>query len=204
MLEASAFVLSVSTVMPSVRYGTLRSASCILLASPGRCMAYWRLHYHLVWATDEREPSIDAAIADVIHRVMYGKAKELGLVIHAVGGVEDHLHIVVSVPPKLALADCVGKLKGASSHAVNLGRQGAAAFRCRRDTARSASEAGRCQRSWPTFATRSRTTRRDPSLECASAQLRTTMEFPCWSNPPSPSSRQASCPSKPGSPGLLS
>jgi len=92
-------------------------------------MAYWRLHYHLIWATDERRPIIDTAHIDVLHRALYGKAKELALIVHAVGGMADHIHFVASVPPKLALAECVGKLKGASSHAVNLGRDGAAAFR---------------------------------------------------------------------------
>jgi putative transposase len=92
-------------------------------------VAYWRLHYHLVWATDERRPTIDAGNTAAIHHAVYGKAQELGIILHAVGGVADHLHVVASVPPKLALADCVGKLKGASSHAVNLGRPGAATFR---------------------------------------------------------------------------
>src|SRR6266404_4070549 len=92
-------------------------------------MAYWRLHYHLIWATDERRPLVDAVNADVIHRAVCGKGKELGVIVHAVGGVADHLHVVVSVPPKLALADCVGRIKGVSSHAVNLGTQGAETFR---------------------------------------------------------------------------
>ena len=82
-------------------------------------MAFWRLHYHLVWSTQQREPLIDAASELLIHHTLYGKAKELGVLIHAVGNVEDHIHVVASVPPRLAVADCVGKLKGASSHRVN-------------------------------------------------------------------------------------
>ncbi len=39
--------------------------------------------------------------------------------IHAAGNVEDHTHVVASIPPKLAVADCVRHLKGASSHAIN-------------------------------------------------------------------------------------
>ena len=82
-------------------------------------MAFWRLHYHLVWSTQRREPLIDRACEVLIHTTLYGKAKELGILIHAIGNVEDHIHVVVSVPPRLAVADCVGKLKGASSHRVN-------------------------------------------------------------------------------------
>ncbi|HEY4691683.1 MAG TPA: IS200/IS605 family transposase [Anaerolineae bacterium] len=82
-------------------------------------MAYWRLHYHLVWATYKRESMIDRERERVIYGTLYQKAKELGLIIHAIGNVEDHLHTVVSIPPKIATADCVRHLKGASSHAVN-------------------------------------------------------------------------------------
>jgi REP element-mobilizing transposase RayT len=60
--------------------------------------------------------------------VLYGKAKELGILVHAVGGVEDHVHAVVSIPPRLGVADCVGKLKGATSHRVNQ-ETGQSAFR---------------------------------------------------------------------------
>lgn len=55
----------------------------------------------------------------MFYRVLYNKGKELGLKIHAAGNVEDHVHIVVSVPPKLAVADCVRHLKGASAFAIN-------------------------------------------------------------------------------------
>jgi len=81
-------------------------------------MAYWRLHYHLVWATYKREPFIDAACEKVIYGTLYGKAKELGLIIHGAGNIEDHVHVVVSIPPKLSIADCVRHFKGASSRAV--------------------------------------------------------------------------------------
>jgi putative transposase len=83
-------------------------------------MAYWRLHYHLVWATHRRAPMIDAASEIVVRRTLYGKAKELGLLIHGLGNVADHIHVVVSIPPKIPIAECVRQLKGASSHAVNM------------------------------------------------------------------------------------
>ena len=51
--------------------------------------------------------------------MLYGKAKEMGLKIHAAGNVEDHVHIVLSIPPKVALADCVKNIKGASAYAIN-------------------------------------------------------------------------------------
>jgi len=82
-------------------------------------MTYWRLHYHLIWATHEREPSITSEREKMIYGVLYNKGKELSLKIHAAGNIEDHVHVVVSIPPKLAVADCVRHLKGASAYAIN-------------------------------------------------------------------------------------
>jgi len=51
--------------------------------------------------------------------VIYQKAKELDLKIHAAGNADDHAHIVLSIPPKIAVAECVRQLKGASAYAIN-------------------------------------------------------------------------------------
>ena len=52
-------------------------------------------------------------------RVIVGKAQRLGAMVHAVGGVEDHIHLVASVPPEIAVAEFVAQLKGSSSHFAN-------------------------------------------------------------------------------------
>jgi len=55
----------------------------------------------------------------MFYGVLSNKGKELGLKIHAAGNIEDHVHVVVSILPKLAVADCVRHLKGASAYAIN-------------------------------------------------------------------------------------
>lgn len=82
-------------------------------------MTYWRLHYHLIWATFERQPIISGDCEKTMFGVIYQKGKELDLRIHAAGSAEDHVHLVVSIPPKLSVADCVKHLKGATAHAIN-------------------------------------------------------------------------------------
>lgn len=82
-------------------------------------MAYWQLYYHIVWATKGRDLLITSEIESALYKYLRGKVISLGGVFHAVGGLDDHLHLVVSIPPKIAVADFVGKLKGASSHWVN-------------------------------------------------------------------------------------
>jgi putative transposase len=46
---------------------------------------------------------------------MAGTARELGVFLHALGGVEDHCHIVFDLPPKIALADFANQLKSSTS-----------------------------------------------------------------------------------------
>lgn len=82
-------------------------------------MTYWRLHYHLIWSTQDREPSLTAEREKMFYGVLYQKGKELDLIIHAAGNAEEHVHVVLSIPPKLSVADCVRHLKGASAYAIN-------------------------------------------------------------------------------------
>ncbi len=82
-------------------------------------MAYWRLHYHIIWSTENREAGITPEREKIFYGVIYNKAKELGVKIHAAGNAEDHVHIVASIPPKLAVAECVRHFKGASAYAIN-------------------------------------------------------------------------------------
>jgi REP-associated tyrosine transposase len=79
-------------------------------------VALWRLDYHLVWATKERLPLIQPELKPILYGHLFGKADSLQCIIHAIGGTEDHIHIVASIPPKLSVADFVKHLKGSSAH----------------------------------------------------------------------------------------
>ena len=82
-------------------------------------MARWQLYYHLVWATKHRLPLIQPSWEADLYGYMTGKADHLGCIIHAINGTEDHIHVVASIPPTLAVADFVKRLKGSSSHYRN-------------------------------------------------------------------------------------
>ena len=82
-------------------------------------MAFWRSYAHLVWATKNRKPLITTAIEGDIYAYTVSKAAEVGCYVHAINGVEDHVHLVISIPPKHSVAWVVKTLKGASSHFVN-------------------------------------------------------------------------------------
>ena len=82
-------------------------------------MPFWRLFYHFVWTTRDREPLIAPWIKQPLYRAIAAKVIELGGQVHAIGGTDDHIHLVVSVPPKIALSTFIGQVKGSSSHFVN-------------------------------------------------------------------------------------
>lgn len=82
-------------------------------------MTYWRLFYHAVWSTRGRQPLINPAWEKDLYGYLWGKASALDCIPHAINGMPDHLHVVLSIPPRLAIAAAIGQLKGASSHHIN-------------------------------------------------------------------------------------
>jgi hypothetical protein len=50
---------------------------------------------------------------------MVAKSSEMGCYVYAINGTADHVHLVLTIPPKYSVADVVKMLKGASSHFVN-------------------------------------------------------------------------------------
>ena len=79
-------------------------------------MPFWRLYYHLVWATKNREAIIDSTLEHRLYPYLTEEANSLGCRVDAINGFEDHIHIVISIPPKFANAEIVQRLKGSSSH----------------------------------------------------------------------------------------
>jgi REP element-mobilizing transposase RayT len=81
--------------------------------------AHAALYVHLVWATWERQPFLQEDIKRQMYRLIGAKCQELHAQIIAIGGIEDHVHVLVGVPPMLSVADLVKHLKGASSRIMN-------------------------------------------------------------------------------------
>jgi len=82
-------------------------------------MPFCKLYYHLTWATNAREPLLVEEIESTIHDYLRAKAVGLGGFVYAVNGDLDHVHMVVSIPPTIAVANFVGQVKGASSSRIN-------------------------------------------------------------------------------------
>lgn len=80
---------------------------------------YCVLYYHLVWATKDREPRITPQLEPELYGYIRGKCLELGAFVHALNGIEDHTHLVCTLPPAASVADFLHQVKGASSHFAN-------------------------------------------------------------------------------------
>ncbi len=78
-------------------------------------MTYWRTFYHLVWSTKNREPMLTPERMHVLQQAFRVVAKDEGAYTHAVGGMPDHVHVAVSIPPAVAVSEYVQLLKGSSS-----------------------------------------------------------------------------------------
>jgi putative transposase len=79
---------------------------------------YTKLYVHLVWATYRRLALIRPELRKDIYAAIQHRCKMLKVELLAIGGMEDHIHVLVRFPATLSIADLVGRLKGASSHLV--------------------------------------------------------------------------------------
>ena len=82
-------------------------------------MSYCQLFYHVVWATKNREPLITPEIEKVIHGHIRAKALGLGATVFALNGMPDHVHLVASIPPTIAVSKFIGQIKAVCSVKIN-------------------------------------------------------------------------------------
>ena len=82
-------------------------------------MPFWRCFYHIIWSTKQRAPTITAQNESIIFEAIRAKSLEMGCQILAMNAVSDHIHVAVSIPPSLAVAEWVRSSKGVSSYQIN-------------------------------------------------------------------------------------
>jgi putative transposase len=70
---------------------------------------------HCVWATKERRALIKPELQLRLWPYLGGIARENHIKALIVGGVEDHVHVLLSIPSTLAIAKAIQLLKGNSS-----------------------------------------------------------------------------------------
>lgn len=75
----------------------------------------WRCQYHLVFAPKYRRQIIYGKIKIEIGKILRKLCDYKGVEIITAEACADHIHMLVSIPPKINVASFVGYLKGKSS-----------------------------------------------------------------------------------------
>ena len=80
---------------------------------------YARLLVHSIFSTKNREPIIPQSTKPRLWAYIGGIARTNGFKALAVGGMEDHVHVLFSLPATLAVAKVIQLIKGGSSKWMN-------------------------------------------------------------------------------------
>ena len=72
------------------------------------------LHYHLIFSTKNRVPSIGEAWRGRLHAYLGGVVRNIEGVPEAIGGVADHVHLLIGLRATARLADVVRDVKAVS------------------------------------------------------------------------------------------
>ena len=77
------------------------------------------IRIHFVFSTMNRKKLIDSEIRPQLWAYMGGIARQNNMVAYAIGGTEDHVHVLLSIPPSISPAKAIQMIKGGSSKWMN-------------------------------------------------------------------------------------
>jgi REP element-mobilizing transposase RayT len=76
---------------------------------------YTSLYYHIIFSTKNRVSFIKPDVEQRIWEYLGGIARENKITALKIGGIEDHIHALITTPPTLAPSKIAQLLKGGSS-----------------------------------------------------------------------------------------
>ncbi len=79
---------------------------------------------HLVWNTWDHLPLLQNGVVETAYRVVLAKAHENKCPVLAIGGVEDHVHVLIRLHSTTPIAKVVREMKSGSSHEVSVDNPG--------------------------------------------------------------------------------
>lgn len=71
--------------------------------------------YHVVWTTKDRRKLLSEDVRERLWKYIGGIARENKMKVLAVGGVDDHIHVLISIPSTVPVSKAMQLLKGGSS-----------------------------------------------------------------------------------------
>jgi putative transposase len=82
-------------------------------------VSYVSSYFHCVFSTKERWPIITPSLREGLWPFLGGIARENGMKAIEIGGVQDHVHILLSLPSTMAISKAMQLIKGGSSKWVH-------------------------------------------------------------------------------------
>jgi putative transposase len=76
---------------------------------------YFQNVMHVVFSTKDRRRIIPAEMKERLWSYTAGICKRQNIFVHAIGGVEDHIHLLLQFPATIAVSDAIKKIKANSS-----------------------------------------------------------------------------------------
>ena len=80
---------------------------------------YSNLLFHIVFSTKDRLPLITSSLRPRLYEYMGGTIRGLGGCLIEIGGISDHVHILINIKPTARLSDFMRELKSSSSKWAN-------------------------------------------------------------------------------------
>jgi putative transposase len=80
--------------------------------------SYSKIYLHLVWSTQQRNPIIQDSFKLDLYRYIGEIAKNKNWLILAIGGISDHIHVLIKISTSDAAKDVARTLKANSSRFV--------------------------------------------------------------------------------------
>ncbi|MFV0604435.1 MAG: IS200/IS605 family transposase [Niabella sp.] len=80
---------------------------------------YTQLYIHIVFSVKGRQNLIQKTWKEELYKYICGIVSGKEQKVYAIGGVSDHIHILVSVKPNIALSDLVRDIKANASKWIN-------------------------------------------------------------------------------------
>ena len=77
-----------------------------------------RSYQHFVWTTRDRLPLVTEDIERAVYRYIETVCGSVGCAVLAIGGMPDHVHLLVAFPTTLTYANLINRAKGGSSRLV--------------------------------------------------------------------------------------
>ena len=75
----------------------------------------WHCHYHIVWTPKYRYKILQGAIKQEVETCIRAFSEQKKCEVVELNVQVDHVHLIVSIPPKLSVSDCAGIVKGRSA-----------------------------------------------------------------------------------------